>query len=351
MYFMTNPVPKGSTGNVEVGGSSPDDANFERSCKGEVNIGLDMKPICPSDRGESTDVKELGEHNKAAEVETRDETNKRYKYLRVKLGPNQRPTVSRLIESTFGFLPMPRKEGVAESWTRHCFAIPIEREEELRAYLMRWYPKQLFHTVPAQQEKLVRQASCTRRILRRNLSVLDACRLPLPQMSHQSSLITHVQVRILLEHLLTIADGRPWQLVYGTLNHGFSLNTLYRNTSKIQAATLVLVQDTENRIFGAMVPCSLVCTEGFYGTGESFLFTFHPIFKKYCWSGKNDYFINGTPTSLSIGTGDSAYGLWMDDNLHRGRSQRCETYDNDPLTESEDFHIKAVEIWAFPFSL
>jgi hypothetical protein len=45
-----------------------------------------------------------------------------------------------------------------------------------------------------------------------------------------------------------------------------------------------------------------------------------------------------------------AFGLWLDDDLYRGRTQRCETFDNDPLTDglAEDFTVRCLEVWAFP---
>ncbi len=49
---------------------------------------------------------------------------------------------------------------------------------------------------------------------------------------------------------------------------------------------------------------------------------------------------------LSIG-GGKACGLWLDRELNHGRTQNCQTYDNEPLTKSEDFMIKAVEVWGF----
>jgi len=275
------------------------------------------------------------------------------KYLRIKLGHKDSPTVSSLIASMFRLLPVASGSMMDDGWTRHCFAIPFERVDELSAYLNRWYTDLVLahKQSPPEQEEQVRRVASELKILRRNLSILEVCRLPLPEMSRHSDLLTDNQIRILCEHLLTIADGRPWLMVYGTEQHGFSLSSLYRNTSKLESATLLLVRDSEMKVFGAMLPCSIRCKEGYYGTGESFLFKFEPIFKKYCWSEKNDFFINGTTTSLSIGSGDGTFGLWMDDDLHRGKTQRCDTFDNDPLTDSIDFLINAIEIWSFPFSL
>jgi len=42
-----------------------------------------------------------------------------------------------------------------------------------------------------------------------------------------------------------------------------------------------------------------------------------------------------------------SFGLWLDGDLYHGRTQSCETYDNDLLTVCEDFVVQAVEAWGF----
>lgn len=52
--------------------------------------------------------------------------------------------------------------------------------------------------------------------------------------------------------------------------------------------------------------------------------------------------------SLSIGASSGHYGLWLDADLNNGRTQACETFQNEPLAgESEDFSIQFVEAYGF----
>lgn len=275
------------------------------------------------------------------------------KYLLVKLGvaAKARPAISSLIR---GSLPVSETVSVD-----HCFLIPKKIVAELTAFLKDNFPDAYGKTDAESLEKfdsiddLIKEpAPRHSRQFRRTLSVAELCNLPLPEMSNPSSILTETHIRLLREHLLTNADGRPWSLVYGTSIHGYSMGTLYRSMIKTDSTTLLVIADMENKVFGAMLPNSIRQSEGFYGNGETFLFTFHPFFKKFCWTGKNSFFLKGNPTNFFIGASDGEFGLWIHDNLDHGRTQRCETFDNDPLTAaSEDFNIRCIEVWQFPFSL
>jgi hypothetical protein len=96
-----------------------------------------------------------------------------------------------------------------------------------------------------------------------------------------------------------------------------------------------------------MSSTKLYQSEHFYGSGESFLFTFWPSFKVYKWTGENAFFTRGTNESISFGCGDGNQGLWFDSDLLNGHTQRTKTYDNDMLTDLEYFTIASLEIWTF----
>lgn len=69
-------------------------------------------------------------------------------------------------------------------------------------------------------------------------------------------------------------------------------------------------------------------------------------FKAFPYSGLNDFYINCEQRFLSVGSGGGHYGLWLDDSLDAGRSSRCETFGNEPLSdEGEKFGVLGVELW------
>uniref|UniRef100_A0A131YWP9 Oxidation resistance protein 1 n=1 Tax=Rhipicephalus appendiculatus TaxID=34631 RepID=A0A131YWP9_RHIAP len=176
---------------------------------------------------------------------------------------------------------------------------------------------------------------------------IDLTDLPLPELLDSTEIFTEEHRRELCKHLPARAESYAWTLVYSTLKHGFSLKTLYREMLKIESPILLAVLDTEGAVFGVLTSCSLRMSDYFYGTGESFLFTFHPEFKLYKWTGENGYFIKGNADSLAFGAGDGQFGLWLDGDLFHGRSRRCKTYENDVLSTKEDFVVKAIEAWGF----
>ncbi|XP_051158882.1 oxidation resistance protein 1 isoform X4 [Leptopilina boulardi] len=151
----------------------------------------------------------------------------------------------------------------------------------------------------------------------------------------------------LCRHLPARAEGYVWTLVFSTSQHGFSLNSMYRKMAKVESPILLVIEDTEGNVFGALTSCSLHVSDHFYGTGESLLFRFTPRFQAFNWTGDNLYFIKGNNESLAIGAGDGKFGLWLDGDLYQGRTQSCSTYGNEPLAPREDFVVKTLECWAF----
>lgn len=169
----------------------------------------------------------------------------------------------------------------------------------------------------------------------------------LPEVVGTTDIVTDHVRKSMYKKLPVRCQGYSWKLVFSTAQHGFSLNSLYRKMTDVESAVMVFIQDTNQNVFGALVSCSLHVSELFYGTGESFLFSFHPEFQVFPWTGENTFFVKGNNESLYIGGGDGNFGLWLDGDLYQGRTQPCKTYNNPPLTDTEDFIIKTVECWCF----
>jgi len=271
---------------------------------------------------------------------------------------------------------------------QHWFAIPKARVDQLNNFLLHWAPDvnsnssglstpasglstpdnllersgdeginfvdDAFHTSPATSfgyEKVhqddaiglkVHQYSSASSSLR---SLVDDD----PELLAESALLTRKQLGQLSRKLPSRTVGHSWELVYSTTLHGISLSTLYRNFTDYDNPSLIIAKDEHDRVFGAFMSEPPKLSDSFYGTGESLLFTFSKEnkVKIYQWSGENNFFIKGSKTSLSVGGGDGVFGLWFDEDLYRGRSHSCRTFDNETLSEKEDFICTGLEAWAF----
>ena len=180
-----------------------------------------------------------------------------------------------------------------------------------------------------------------------------------------------------------------WRQLFSTAAHGFSLATLYDQTDCCGAA-VVAVQTTQGDVFGAMLSDGIrrpARNQFFYGTSESFLFSVRSgksgngwrggdeakrprgmpdadvHLDAYHWTQDNFLFTFSSPGSISIGGGDGATGIYIEDSLTCGSTAPCETFGNPALcppqeagiefageldrmdTELEAFEIAYLEVW------
>ncbi|XP_023247917.1 TLD domain-containing protein 2 isoform X10 [Copidosoma floridanum] len=199
-----------------------------------------------------------------------------------------------------------------------------------------------------QKSKVLSMSEELRRALYHNNSAVSLdSEIIVPDLVGATEILSDEHREQLCRHLPARAEGYLWTLVFSTSQNGFSLNSMYRKMSKVESPILLVIEDTEGNVFGALTSCSLRVSDHFYGTGESLLFRFTPRFQAFNWTGDNLYFIKGNNESLAIGAGDGKFGLWLDGDLYQGRTQSCSTYGNEPLAPHEDFVVKTLECWAF----
>ncbi|XP_028160875.1 GTPase-activating protein skywalker isoform X8 [Ostrinia furnacalis] len=155
-------------------------------------------------------------------------------------------------------------------------------------------------------------------------------------------------------------------LLYTTEEHGCSLTTFYVRVEHHEP-TLLMIKTCNNEVFGAY--CSTRWFErnqkdergnrqAYFGTGETFLFSLHPVRAKYPWVGclqededprtphARSLFMAADNTMVTIGGGDGQ-AIWMDENIRFGKTDRCSTFNNPPLCPSGDFEIRVLEVYGF----
>jgi len=211
-----------------------------------------------------------------------------------------------------------------------------------------------------------------------------------------------------------------WHLLYSTQAHGFSLGTLYKRVHE-RGAVVIAVRTTRGDVLGALLADGIRQPQPgqfFYGTGESFLFSVsspegessaecgssaessaRSIFegdagpqsgyaasgsldafdtesegaeeappdgagktgrtdvRVYHWTGENFLFCFSSPSSISIGGGNGAAGLYLEDTLAHGSTGPTETFANPVLCppqagggepvecETQRFAIARLEVW------
>ncbi|XP_060679364.1 oxidation resistance protein 1a isoform X8 [Hemiscyllium ocellatum] len=294
--------------------------------------------------------------------------NRSYRFLCLRVGKPMRKTfVSVASASMQQYAQRDRKH---EYW----FAIPQERAEHLYAFFVQWSPElygdeagelvkeQGFMVVTKNEKSEMNENSNNVPLMadweittREETSMKQNTTIKLdlesetfrPNLSEKSALLQTDQIEKLAKNLPPRTVGYPWTLIYSTAKHGMSLKTLYRSMTGIDTPMLLVIKDSDGQIFGALASEPFKISDCFYGTGETFLFTFHPEFKIFKWTGDNMFFIKGDMDSLAFGGGGGEIGLWLDGDLYHGRSHSCKTFDNCILSKREDFYVQDIEIWAF----
>uniref|UniRef100_A0AAY5F060 Nuclear receptor coactivator 7-like n=1 Tax=Electrophorus electricus TaxID=8005 RepID=A0AAY5F060_ELEEL len=166
-------------------------------------------------------------------------------------------------------------------------------------------------------------------------------------LTEPSTLLEDTHVEKLAARLPARVQGYPWRLAYSTVVHGTSLKTLYRNLGELDCPVLLVIKDMDDQVYGAFSTHPFRVSEHYYGTGETFLYTFNPEIKVFRWTGENSYFVKGNLDSLQIGGGGGHLGLWLDADLYHGTTSKCSTFNNQPLSSQQDFTIQNLEVWAF----
>lgn len=170
-----------------------------------------------------------------------------------------------------------------------------------------------------------------------------------PTLMQHSQLLNSDEIRTLTKHIPAQLRQCDWNLTFNTKENGFNINTFYRNFTGLEERPSILVfRDMSRNVFGAFTSCGWKKSDGYFGSGECFLFKLRPEVKFFPWSGLNRYFMNGTKDSISMGGGDreARFSLWVDATFYRGSSDRSQTFENEPLSSKKDFLIENVEAWS-----
>jgi len=152
--------------------------------------------------------------------------------------------------------------------------------------------------------------------------------------------ILFLNTNLLLEY------RKNWRFLYSTNSHTRSLDELISKIS-YRGPTLIIVKDTNGRMFGAHASTSWCITDGgWVGNGECFLFSIEPKMAVFHSTGKDENFQCLSSDSLAMGGSKGNYGFELNDDLSSGTcSADIQTFHTIQLAEDATFSVDHVEVW------
>jgi len=184
---------------------------------------------------------------------------------------------------------------------------------------------------------------------KRMLSLSIPTFTPFTSEENSSKIISELQAIMIGRFLPPIIRMREWERLYSIDVDGVSLSTFYKNMHG-HTATILIMQDSGGWKFGWYSSSDWHIKKHFYGTGESFLFTFKDTEEEiavYKWTGLNDNIQYSDESSIAMGGDKGKFALYLRKNFFYGTSRRWETFWNEVLSSSEDFEWAKFEVWGF----
>ena len=145
--------------------------------------------------------------------------------------------------------------------------------------------------------------------------------------------------------------NKRWKLVYKPELHGLSLQSFFREVEGT-GPNIIVIKEFDKYIFGAFMPISWTTSSVFYGSGESFLYTFRNSQTIHCYYAtmKDDCFVCSNHEGIIFGAGEGKFrkgaGLFINSTLEQGYSLDSQTYGNQILSCGINFQIVNIEVWA-----
>lgn len=135
----------------------------------------------------------------------------------------------------------------------------------------------------------------------------------------------------------------------------FLFPRFFRNLAEHEKS-IVLIQDTDDCVFGGFATAAWEPFSRFYGTGEAFVFSFGILRPDQClenvevqfypWTSQNDYFMYADHDVFGMGGGDGRHAFVIQENMLHGHSSPTATFKNHILSANEEFVVRDIEVWS-----
>lgn len=168
-----------------------------------------------------------------------------------------------------------------------------------------------------------------------------------PRLDQSSEILSERQIKELHMHLPYYQQYKHFKLLYSTTKHGTSMKTFYNNVAD-HNTSIVVIKDDNQQIFGGYLSEEIRNSQKFYGTGETFVFTFHnseriQIFQA---SMKNENFIYSDEDVFAMGCDDKNFAMAIREDFLKGNSHKTITFNNQVLAYDENFFVNKFEVWS-----
>ncbi|KAJ4462200.1 putative oxidation resistance protein 1 [Paratrimastix pyriformis] len=163
-----------------------------------------------------------------------------------------------------------------------------------------------------------------------------------PMLLEGTTAISYKQIVEIASSLSTKYRHMNWKQLFSSAVHGVSLQTFFWRCNT--APSVLIVVDREGKVFGGFCPEPWQKSGGYYGNGDTFVFTFSPTYQSFRWARTNPYWMMGGEDGIAMG-GGSHFALWLTSDFERGTSGTCDTFRSPVLASNEDFRVKIVEVW------
>lgn len=173
----------------------------------------------------------------------------------------------------------------------------------------------------------------------------------IPTCSESSTIMSETQIMLIARMLPPLFRMREWRKLYSVAVDGVSLQTFYKK-AKGYSNSVLFIEDANHFKFGWYTTEEWAIHKHFYGTIESFLFTFRNTeedIEFYKWTGYNDHIQFSDKKSIAVGGADGKFALYLRNNLYDGVSHKCGTFGNEILASDDEFEWIKLELWGFDY--
>lgn len=171
----------------------------------------------------------------------------------------------------------------------------------------------------------------------------------IPRTDVVSEILSEKQLKELHLNFPYYHQNKNLRLVFSPTKHGISMKTFYLKTDDIKQ-TIIVIKDDNQHVFGGFLSENIRNSQKFYGTGESFVFTFHNSERIHAFQAtmENEFFIYSDNEIIAMGCDDNNnFSFVIRDEFLKGHSRTTKTFQNPVLAANDIFFIDKMEVWAF----